>query len=79
MEDKDIIKRYVAKFDFPPQVITTDLDNPIYIKLMKKALEENREITREEVEKEFSKVDYDLVYEDEELSASAYATKYSVE
>lgn len=75
----EILREYVIRYGFPPKIITVEYEDDIYINLMKKALERYSPITREEIEQVMSKIDFDLVTEDEELSASAYADKYSKE
>lgn len=79
MNNNEILKEYVLKFGYPPKIITIDFEDEIYIKLMKEALKRNSEILLEEIEQVVSKIDYDLVRDDEELSANAYAEKYSIE
>lgn len=57
----DLLKRYVKEFgEVPPPIMTTNYDDPIYIKLMEIALYRGKALTMDEVSEEFDKVEYDL-------------------
>ena len=80
IKDSDLETIYAGMFgDVPKQTITIAPNNEIYIKLMRNALINEKEITQEDIDNALKNVDYDYVVDDEELSARAYAEKYSKE
>jgi hypothetical protein len=57
-----VIREYLEKFgELPPLLMTTTYYSPKYIKLMKRALRRCYPVLKEELEREFSDGDYDLV------------------
>lgn len=79
LSDDEILNLYVGMFgDYPPLIMTISPKNKIYIDLMRKALIGEKEVTQEDVYKAVDKIPYDLVVDDDDLSARAYAEKYSI-
>lgn len=61
MEDNVLIRDYYERFnEFPPIIATISTDDELYLKLVAKALAEDKKIDDEMFEKVFKGVKYDL-------------------
>lgn len=62
---KKILEQYVDKFlEFPPLLVTTNYNDPIYKKLMKNAIKSGVKITTDDLDEAFKDIPFDLVHED---------------
>lgn len=64
---KKILEQYVDKFlEFPPFLIATNYNDPIYKRLMKKAIKIGVKITMDDLDEAFKDIPFDLVHEDKQ-------------
>lgn len=61
MKNKTVIEYYFKFDELPPKIITISYEDPIYLFLMQKAIKTNKKITKDEIDKAFKNIDYDLV------------------
>lgn len=78
IKDDELEIVYAGMFgDVPKQIITIAPNNEIYNKLIRQALIDEKEITSKNIDNALKNIEYDYVVDDEDLSARAYAEKYS--
>lgn len=62
--NNELLEKYVNLFgDVPPQIATIPYEDEKYQELIKKAIEENKEITIEDLDRTFDEKDQDLIVE----------------